>query len=126
VDESVCHLQDSSFQVSLGREDAVPVWVGMGWLATKSGEVPESEHWTAKYPLIKLPRAELKLWLISSVAQSSLLLHPNIRTTATASWIVEHHTLALLFLGSAARAILGFFMAIRSDLCRHHLTLIYS
>jgi hypothetical protein len=41
VDESVCHLQDSSFQVSLGREGAVPVWVGMGWLATKSGEVPQ-------------------------------------------------------------------------------------
>jgi len=37
VDESVCHLQDSSFQISLGREGAVPVWVGMGWLATKSG-----------------------------------------------------------------------------------------
>jgi len=32
VDESVCHLQDSSFQVSLGREGAVPVWVGMGSL----------------------------------------------------------------------------------------------
>ena len=30
VDESVRHLQDSSFQVSLGREGAVPVWVGMG------------------------------------------------------------------------------------------------
>jgi len=40
VDESVCHLPDSSFQVSLGREGAVPVWVGMGSLATKSGEVP--------------------------------------------------------------------------------------
>ena len=40
MDESVCHLQDSSFQVSLGREGAVPVWVGMGSLATKSGEVP--------------------------------------------------------------------------------------
>jgi hypothetical protein len=40
VDESVRHLQDSSFQVSLRREGAVPVWVGMGWLATKSGEVP--------------------------------------------------------------------------------------
>jgi hypothetical protein len=44
VDESVCHLQDSSFQSSLGREVAVPVWVGMGWLATKSGEVPQSKH----------------------------------------------------------------------------------
>jgi len=21
-----------------------PVWVGMGWLATKSGEVPQSKH----------------------------------------------------------------------------------
>jgi len=40
VDESVCHLQGSSFQVSLGREGPVPVWVGMGSLATKSGEVP--------------------------------------------------------------------------------------
>ena len=40
MDESVCHLQDSSFQVSLGREGAVPVWVGMGYLATMSGEVP--------------------------------------------------------------------------------------
>ena len=44
VDDSVCHLQDSSFQVSLGREGAVPVSVGMGWLATKSGEVPQSKH----------------------------------------------------------------------------------
>ena len=44
VDESVCHLQDSSFQVSLGREGAVPVWVGMGWLATRSGEVLQSKH----------------------------------------------------------------------------------
>jgi hypothetical protein len=40
VDESVRHLQDSSFQVSLGREGSVPVWVGMGSLAAKSGEVP--------------------------------------------------------------------------------------
>jgi two-component system, OmpR family, alkaline phosphatase synthesis response regulator PhoP len=40
VDESVCHLQDSSVQVSLGREGPVPVWVGMGSLATKSVEVP--------------------------------------------------------------------------------------
>jgi hypothetical protein len=40
VDESVCHLQNISFQSSLGREGAVPVWVGMGYLATMSGEVP--------------------------------------------------------------------------------------
>ena len=45
---------------------------------------------------------------------------------SAASLIVAHHTLALLFLGSAARAILGFVMASRSDLCHHHLTLIYS
>jgi hypothetical protein len=37
VDESVRHLQDSLFQVSLSREGAVPVWVGMGWIATESG-----------------------------------------------------------------------------------------
>ena len=44
VDKSVCHLQDSSFQVSLGRESAVPVWVGMGWLATNSAKVSQSNH----------------------------------------------------------------------------------
>jgi hypothetical protein len=37
VDKSVCNLQESSFQISLGREGAVPVWVGIGWLETKSG-----------------------------------------------------------------------------------------
>ena len=35
VDESVCHLQDGSFQTSLGREGALPVWVGMGWLGPR-------------------------------------------------------------------------------------------
>ena len=40
MDESVRYLQDSSFEVSLGREGSVSVWVGMGWLETKSGEVP--------------------------------------------------------------------------------------
>jgi hypothetical protein len=40
VDESLCHLQDGSFQVSLGREGAVPMWMGMDGLASKSGEVP--------------------------------------------------------------------------------------
>ena len=40
MDESVCHLQDSSCQSSLGGEGAVPVWVGMGWLETKCGEAP--------------------------------------------------------------------------------------
>jgi hypothetical protein len=43
VDESVCHLQDGSFQISLGREGAVPVWLGMGWLETQSRKVPQSE-----------------------------------------------------------------------------------
>ena len=45
MDESVCHLQDGSFQISLGREGAVPVWLGMGWLETKSREVPQSEQY---------------------------------------------------------------------------------
>jgi len=70
VDESVCHLQDSSFQVSLGREDAVPVWVGMGRVETESREIPDPNSRLPDYPSIKLPRAELKLQLISSVAQS--------------------------------------------------------
>jgi len=59
VDESVCHLQDSSFQVSLCREGVVPVWVGMEWLETKRGEVPQSKRRTARYSLTKLSRAEL-------------------------------------------------------------------
>jgi hypothetical protein len=44
VDESVCHLQNSSFQISLGREGAVPVWVGMGQLEIKSGDRSELLH----------------------------------------------------------------------------------
>jgi len=44
VDESVRHLQDRSFQSSLGREGAVPVWVGMGSLETRSGEVSNPER----------------------------------------------------------------------------------
>ena len=51
MDESVRHLQDSSFQVSLGREGAVPVWVGMGRLETKSGTLPDSKSYTAR-PLV--------------------------------------------------------------------------
>jgi hypothetical protein len=85
VDESVRHLQDSSFQVSLRREGAVPVWVGMGWLATKRGEVPQSKRWTARYSLTKLSRAELKLWLTSSVTQSSLPTPHQHRKSATAN-----------------------------------------
>jgi hypothetical protein len=38
VDESVCHVQEVTFQTSLGRERALPVCVGMGWLGTESGE----------------------------------------------------------------------------------------
>ena len=121
MDESVCR----SFQVSLCREGAMPVWVGMGWLEAKSGDFLQSKQYTARHSLIRLTRAELKLRLISSVAQSSILLHTNIRKSATANWIVARHTLASLFFGSAARAIFGFFMASRSDLCHHHLTLIY-
>jgi len=40
VDESVRHLQDSSFQSSLVREGAVPVWVGMGPLGPRAGRSP--------------------------------------------------------------------------------------
>jgi hypothetical protein len=72
VDESVRHLQDSSFQVSLGREGAKPVWVGMGWLETKSGDFLQSKQYTARHSLIRLTRAELKLQLISSIARSSI------------------------------------------------------
>jgi hypothetical protein len=57
VDESVCHLQDSSFQSSLGREGAVPVWVGMGWLETKSRDFLQSKQCTARHSLIQLTRA---------------------------------------------------------------------
>ena len=39
VDESVRHLQNGSLQSSLVQEGAVPVWVGMGWLETKRGEL---------------------------------------------------------------------------------------
>jgi hypothetical protein len=78
VDESVRHLQDSFFQVSLGREGAVPVWVGMGRLETKSGEPPN--------PNTRLPdTVDQTPWLISLVAQSSLPLHTNIRKNATAN-----------------------------------------
>jgi len=51
----------------------VPLWVGMGRLETESGDLP-SKQYIPHHSLIR-PRAELKLWLISSVAQSSLLLH---------------------------------------------------
>jgi len=87
VDESVCHLQDSSFQVSLCREGAVPVWVGMGWLETKSGDLLQSKQYTARHSLIRLTRAELKLQLISSIARSSILLHSEIRNSASANSI---------------------------------------
>ena len=55
MDESVCHLQDSSFQVSPDREGAVPVWVGMGWLATKSGEVPNPKTLESQIPVDQTP-----------------------------------------------------------------------
>jgi hypothetical protein len=55
VDESVCHLQDSSFQVSLGREGAVPVWVGMGWLATKEWGGPPIQTLDCQTPVDQTP-----------------------------------------------------------------------
>ena len=84
MDESVCHLQNSSFQVSLGQEGAVPVWVGMGWLEIKTEDFLDSKQYTARHSLIRLTRAELKLQLISSVARRSILLHTNIRKSTTA------------------------------------------
>jgi len=87
----------------------VPVWVGMGWLETKSGDFLQSKQYTARHSLIRLTRAELKLQLISSIARSCILLHTEIRNSASANSIVAHHTLALL-LGTASLAILGFFM----------------
>jgi hypothetical protein len=53
VDESVRHLQDSCFQISLGREGAVPAWLGMGWLATKSGAQSKDK----KPRLVRYPTA---------------------------------------------------------------------
>ena len=61
MDESVCHLQDSSFEVSLGRDGAVPVWVGMGWLATKSGEVPQSKHYNVPHKSISAGLLTLRM-----------------------------------------------------------------
>jgi len=85
VDESVRHLQDSSSQISLRREGAVPVWVGMGWLATKSGEVPLSKTLDCEILVDQTFSRRMRLWLISSVAQGSLLLDTNIRKGATAN-----------------------------------------
>src|SRR6266567_7800658 len=59
VDESVCHLQDSSFQVSLGREGAVPVWVGMGWLEAQERGSSPIQTAPARYPLTRLTSAAL-------------------------------------------------------------------
>ena len=39
MDESVRHLQDSSFHLAERCQCG-----GNGWLATKSGEVPQSKH----------------------------------------------------------------------------------
>ena len=48
MDESVRHLQDSSFQVSLGREGAVPMRVGMEWLEARSEGFLQSKHYTTR------------------------------------------------------------------------------
>jgi hypothetical protein len=44
VDANVCRLQDSSFQISLGPEGAMPVWVGMRWLETRSWISPIQQY----------------------------------------------------------------------------------
>ena len=61
MDESLCRLQDSSFQGSLDRECTVPVWVGMGWLGTRNGDFLQSKQYTARHSFIRLTRAKLKL-----------------------------------------------------------------
>jgi hypothetical protein len=45
VGESVCDLQDRSFQVSVGREGAVPQWLGMVSVETKvTGDIPYKRY----------------------------------------------------------------------------------
>jgi len=69
---------------------------------------PQSKYQTARCLLIKLPRAELKLQLISSVAQSFFPLQNQKQCTTNRT--VVQPSLALLFLGSVTLAILGFLM----------------
>jgi hypothetical protein len=80
VDESVCYVQDNSFQVALNREGAVPMWVGMGQLAPRPPN--------CQCALTKVCRAEQ--WMLS-VAQMFRLIpyhHQNKRGR------VAHHILA--------------------------------
>jgi hypothetical protein len=91
VDESVCHLQDSSFQVSLVPEKALPVSVGMGWLG-------------CQIPIGRTPSAEVKFRLISSLHKASSYSTPTsekVRSRAGLSRI----TWSRLFLFGAGRVI---------------------
>ena len=109
-DESVCHLQGRSFQVSLGRESAVPMWVGMGWLETKSVDYLQSKQYTARCPLIRLTRAEFKLQLIPSIARRPLPVpHQHQKKCDRELDGRASHPSSTAF-GTAALALLGFFM----------------
>jgi hypothetical protein len=112
VDESVCHLQDSSFQVSLGREGTVPVWVGLGWLATERDLLQSTQ--VQPHSLIRLRRSELEPQLISSIARSSVLLHTEIRNSTSANSILAHHTLSFHCLWSMV-ACVGCVLQVRVD-----------
>ena len=116
VDESVCHLQDSSFQVSLGREGAMPMWMGMDGLATKSREVPSIQTLDCQILVDQTP------WCRTE----TLNPHQHQNECGRELDCRASQTYALLLFDSAARAISEFFMASRSDLCHRHLTLIYS
>jgi len=55
VDEGVCHLQDGYFQVSLGRESAVPVWLAMGCLTRRAGQSRNPKHQVGQIPVDQTP-----------------------------------------------------------------------
>ena len=110
--ESVCHLQDSSFQVSLVRESALPVWVGMGWLGGQT-------------PVDQTPSAEPKLRLILSLYKAPSHSTPTSEKVRSRARLSLHHMVALIVLFVLAVRLFGFFMASRSDVCHHHLTLMY-
>jgi hypothetical protein len=107
VDESVCPLQDGSFQVSLGREGAVPVWLGVGWLETNSGELPQSEQGNQHCLGLQIDLELLDCRCLHKVP----LLNTRIRNSASTNRIVVHHTLALRFCVIVRGTISGSFMS---------------
>jgi len=121
VDESVFHLQDSSFQSSLGREGAVPVWVGIRSLETKSG-VPNPNGTlrdTRRFDSLVLPYFG---WFrrLCKVPSFSILGSEAVRAR-----ILAHPQTSFAAFSPAASAIFGCSLASRSAQCYHPLTLIY-